>query len=129
MWFKRAAQSTRDNWRVDLCRLGYGNPFSVIHLELAQKQHPVLFGLCVSFDTLRTAYCEIENNYKHAFILNNMIFRRGITDDRPLNPSFFFGGKDNADLINITKIRYCDCWVGSEFVSRHDMQHIGSGIF
>ena len=117
MWFKRAAQSTRDNWRVDLCRLGYGNPFTVSHLELVQKQHPVLFGLCASFDTFRTAYCEIENNYKHAFILNNMIFRRGVDDDRPLNSSFF-GGKDNADLINIAKIRYWDCWAGSKFVSR-----------
>ena len=35
IWFKRVYQSTRDNWRVDLCKLGYGNPFTVLATDIS----------------------------------------------------------------------------------------------
>ena len=52
MWFKRAYHSTRDNWRFDLCRLGYGNPFTVSCHEIIQKR----FGLCASFELFKSAF-------------------------------------------------------------------------
>ena len=117
MWFKRAAQSTRDNWRIDLCRLGYGNPLTVPATNISVAQHPILSGLCKSYNVFRKAFNEIGENYKSAYIFNNPLIKRGINDDSQLNASFF-GGKDNPDLRKISYIRYSDCWDHNEFVSR-----------
>ena len=89
MWFKRAWQTTRDNWRIDLCRLGFGNPLCVPISGIPNNQHPVLHGLCELFNIFRNCFSEIGSNYKSAFILNNQIFTHGDKDNRILNPAFF----------------------------------------
>ena len=121
MWFKRAAHSTRDNWRIDLCRLGHGNPLTVPATNISVVQHPILYGLCQSYNVFRKAFNEIDENYKSAYIFNNPIFKRGIKDDGPLNASFF-GGKENPDLRRISYIKYSDCWDHNDFVSRDDLK-------
>ena len=117
MWFKRAYHSTRDNWRIDMCRLGFGNPFTVACSDLSRKQHPILYDLCASFSLFRDEYYSIGTNYKLAFILNNHMFKRDLKSDKILDVPFF-GGKNNPDLFKISNIRYSDCWVGNEFISR-----------
>ena len=117
MWFKRALQSTRDNWRFDLCRLGFGNPLTVPISDISINQHPILYGLCESFNVFRNCFSEIGNNFKSAYILNNQLFTRGDRDNRILNPAFF-GGKNNMDLLKISKIKYSDCWEGENFKTR-----------
>ena len=62
MWFKRAYHSTRDNWRIDMCRLGFGNPFTVSCSDLSRKQHPILYDLCASFSLFRDEYYSIGIN-------------------------------------------------------------------
>ena len=74
MWFKRALHSTRDNWRIDLCRLGFGNPLTVPISDISINQHPILHGLCESFNVFRNCFSEIGNNFKKAYILNNQLF-------------------------------------------------------
>ena len=112
MWFKRAYHSTRDNWRIDMCRLGFGNPFTVACSDLSRKQHPILYDLCASFSLFRDEYYSIGTNYKLAFILNNHMFKRDLKSDKILDVPFF-GGKNNPDLFKISNIRNSDCWVGN----------------
>ena len=52
MWFKRAYVSSRDDWRYDLCGLGYGNPFTVSNDDFSKSSFLILHGLVNSFSTL-----------------------------------------------------------------------------
>ena len=45
------------------------------------------------------------------------MFKRELKSDKILDVPFF-GGKNNSDLFKISNIRYSDCWVGNEFISR-----------
>ena len=120
MWFKRAYISSRDNWRYDLCGLGYGNPFTVSNDDFSETSFPILHGLVKSFSTFRESFSNLHCNYKKAFILNNPLFRRSSDVEKTLDTKFF-GGKLNPDLFNISKIKYCDLWDGDNFGQRLEL--------
>ena len=74
-WFKRAEISTRDNWRVDLQDLSFGNVYTASHHSICEKTHPILNHLARSMVKFSFAFTSM--GHKNAFLLNNSFFKRG----------------------------------------------------
>ena len=123
-WFKRAEISTRDNWRVDLQDLSFGNVFTASHHSICEKTHSILNLLArsmVKFSFAFTsvggsmvkfsfAFTSVGGNYKNAFLLNNPFFKRGKSDMGILE-CHFFGVSQGANIFNIAKLKFWDCYV------------------
>ena len=109
-WFKRAEISTRDNWRVDLQDLSFGNVYTASHHSICEKTHPILNLLARSMVKFSLAFTSIGHNYKNAFLLNNPFFRRGKSDMGILD-CHFFGVSQGANIFNIAKLKFSDCYV------------------
>ena len=114
IWIKRAGMSSRDNWRVDLHTLGWGNPFTISPSTIAQHSNPILYGLSQSFSTFNAVFSATEKNYKKAYILNNPLFCRGNRDSNIIDCTLF---NKNANLYEIAKLRFCDFFVSGSLKS------------
>jgi hypothetical protein len=74
IWFKRAAKSTRDNWRYDLWLCGSGNCLTPDPELLCQSGNPILYNLVQSFRTFSHEFYLSDNNFLDSYILNNPLF-------------------------------------------------------
>ena len=118
MWVKRTAQSTRDNWRIDLLELCNGNAFMLSPAAVSEIEHLVIHGIARSFQTFTLNHSYIGENSKKALIFNNPIFERGPKDKGILDKKFFGDGKPGkANLINIANLKYEECWEGNNFLT------------
>ena len=106
--------SSRDNQRVDLHTLGWGNPFTISPSTIAQHSNPILYGLSQSFSTFNAVFSATEKNYKKAYILNNPLFCRGNRDSNIIDYTLF---NKNANLYEIAKLRFCDFFVSGSLKS------------
>ena len=111
-WFKRAAQSSRDNWRVDLLLAGYGNIFTIDPKEMDRSRHPILMGLAESFSTFIKCFTERNDNFYSAFILNNPAFL--YENNTRLNLEFF--GR-SSNIFKIAQLTFNDFFSGGTFLS------------
>ena len=111
-WFKRAAQSSRDNWRVDLLLAGYGNIFTINPKEMDRSRHPILMGLAESFSTFIKCFTERNDNFYSAFILNNPAFL--YENNTRLNLEFF--GR-SSNIFKIAQLTFNDFFSGGTFLS------------
>jgi len=113
IWVKRAAQSTRDNWRVDLAISGAGNVLTPCPETLSNSGSVALLGITQSFLRFNTIFSKLDNNYRKAFIFNNPIFTRGQDDEGLLDAKFFFLG----NIYNICFVKYSDCFHNNLFAT------------
>ena len=67
VWIKRAQNSSRDNWRVDLYDLGFGNPLAVNPNLIDKMTHPILCGIPSSFAIFNNAFTNTSRNFEKAF--------------------------------------------------------------
>ena len=67
--FLVAQHTSRDNWRVDLYSLGFGNPLSVNPNLIDKTTHPILHGIASSFAIFNNAFTNTSRNFKKAFFL------------------------------------------------------------
>ena len=88
-WFKRVSFSTRDNWRVDLLNLCYGNVYTPSPGSINKKEHPILHLFACSMEKFSFAFTSHGSNYKLAFLLNNPSFKRSKDDPEYLDENFF----------------------------------------
>ena len=88
-WFKRANQSTRDNWRVDLKNIGNGNVLTVGKGDFSENAFPIFRYLVDSYVKFLTAFNRTNNNFAKALILNNPLISVSREDKRLLNNNFF----------------------------------------
>ena len=114
IWFKRAFNSTRDNWRVDLWELGYGNPFTINPATIDRREHPILAGLAESFSKFLECFTLRNENYLDSYIFNNPCFKRSNRDDGILDTNFFkTGGSPN--FYKISQLTYRQCFANGVF--------------
>jgi hypothetical protein len=106
VWFKRAAKSTRDNWRYDLWVCGSGNCLTPDPDLLCQNGNPILYNLVTSFREFSTKFYLTANNFLDSFILNNPLFS---TDDGfpyTLRTNFWLqNGKTNLAKLSRLRVR------------------------
>ena len=88
-WFKRANQSTRVNWRVDLKNIGNGNVLTVGKGDFSENAFPIFRYLVDSYVKFLTAFNRTNNNFAKALILNNPLISVSREDKRLLNNNFF----------------------------------------
>jgi hypothetical protein len=106
-WFKRAAKSTRDNWRYDLAICGSGNCFTPDLEMLDLEQNPILFRLVDSFAKFSALFYKRDNNFLQSFVLNNPCITTA--DGFPYNLNTkFWTSNGRANLYNLSKIRISD---------------------
>jgi len=128
IWFKRAAASTRDNWRIDLWDMGHGNPYTVDFASIDKNEHPILHGLTHSFFKFVEAYTAINDNYKDALIFNNPCFKRS-NDDQGILDFKFFNNGGNPNFFRISSVKFRDCFYNGFFREyRFFTNDLGLGI-
>jgi hypothetical protein len=106
IWVKKAAQSSRDNWRWDLWTLGSGNNFTLPVLSNPNR-HPVLSGIIESFHTLASKFYANDSNFFMSYILNNPVIT--ISNGFPYETcDHFWSHAGNSNLFNVAKMRVKD---------------------
>ena len=105
-WFKRADCSTRDNWRVDLQKLGHGNVLTVGKADIQPAVFPKFAFLADSFEKFLKAFNKTNDNFAKSFLLNNPSMSRSRHDRLPVNLNFFSGNIITNTGIHINLILY-----------------------
>ena len=105
VWIKRALVSSRDNWRVDMYVLGFGNPLTVNPTRIDKTTHPILHGLASSFAIFNNAYTNTAKNFEKAFFFNNPAFLRNSASKNIIDLDCF---NKSINLYEISKMRFCD---------------------
>ena len=88
IWFKRANQSTRDNWRVDLKKIGNGNVLTAGKLDFSVETFPIFKYLAESYNKFLVAFNKTNDNFSKSFLLNNPSMTISRYDTRPINFNF-----------------------------------------
>jgi hypothetical protein len=76
-WIKKAASSTRDNWRIDLRSITGGNCFTASTISTGINSSPVLLTLARDFEMFTRYFYNFQDNYKEAYIWENNFFSNG----------------------------------------------------
>ena len=104
-WFKRADCSTRDNWRVDLQKLGHGNVLTVGKADIQPAVFPIFAFLADSFEKFLKAFNKTNDNFAKSFLLNNPSMSRSRHDRLPVNLNFFSGNIPANEFPLLSKIK------------------------
>jgi hypothetical protein len=72
IWVKRAAASTRDNWRYDLWVLGAGNIYTLPVVNDLIR-HPILSGIISSYRSILLELNNKPDNIYNSYLLNNPV--------------------------------------------------------
>ena len=105
VWYKRAYLSTRDNWRVDLKRIGNGNVLTASKNSFCPALFPIFNDLATSWDRFICAFGQTNDNLNSMCILNNPLFKRGRRDNRGLDSQFFEHNGGNVDMTAVARIQ------------------------
>ena len=104
-WFKRADCSTRDNWRVDIQKLGHGNVLTVGKADIQPAVFPIFAFLADSFEKFLKAFNKTNDNFAKSFLLNNPSMSRSRHDRLPVNHNFFSGNIPVNEIPLLSKIK------------------------
>jgi hypothetical protein len=106
-WIKKAAASTRDNWRIDLRTITGGNCFSASSKSNGITQSSSLLTLATDFEIFTKQFYKFQDNYKEAYIWENSFFANG--QDRNLVKNITISGnRPMLDPGRVSKLRYKD---------------------
>jgi hypothetical protein len=104
-WIKKAASSTRDNWRVDLRSLTGGNCFTASTSSTGINNSPVLLTLARDFEMFTKHFFNFQDNYKEAYIWENNFFSNGNARNL-VKKSTISGNQPVLDMEKVAKLRY-----------------------
>ena len=121
IWLKRANISTRDNWRVMLRELGWGNVFTTDPSRIDKVRHPILSGLSHSFSLFYEHFTNIGENCYKAFVFNNKAFHRSGNDSLMLDCAFF--GKTTNKYV-LSRLRFCDFFMNGIFKDYENLNDV-----
>ena len=103
-WFKRAHTSTRDNWRVDLKRIGHGNVLIIGKIDILAERFPIFIFLCESLEKFLKFFYSTNENFSKSFLLNNPLINISIHDNRLLNWEFLARTFQAQDLSRLCRV-------------------------
>jgi hypothetical protein len=91
-WITRAYNNTCDNWRYDLKSLAPNNNISLIRSsDVDANLHPILHGICKSYDHFINEFSKCNGNYKKVELFENEVCTVGPRDNQSLINKDFFG--------------------------------------
>ena len=128
-WFKRAYISTRDNWRVDLKKIGNGNVLTVGEAHIDPVLFPIFTYLSKSLQSFLKAFNMTNNNLSKSFILNNPLLHISRDLKRPLDFNFFRTTLPHQDLDLVCKITLDQIAGNGRLLSMDDISaNTGTGL-
>ena len=104
-WVKRACLSQRDNWRVDLLKLGHGNVLTIGKGNCTVDRFPLFVDIVGSYEFFLKAFNSINNNCEKSLVLNNPVIKRGRNDNRTINENFFSTNLPPINIADLNKIK------------------------
>jgi exonuclease III len=116
-WVKKAAQCSRDNWRIDIKSLSGGNCFCFCSQSFNREEHPVLWNIAVSYNRFTSAFFNQKDNFKEAFVFNNQCIRRDPMDAGILDRNFFEQNIPRLNLDSVSRLKVKDFISGEQFKS------------
>jgi exonuclease III len=120
-WVKRAYISTRDNWRVDLHSISYGNCYTANFRKIDRIRNPVLHEVVKSFNIFTDTFFKLNDNYKEMFIFRNNSLKRGRDSTLTLDENFFDSNIPRLDLGKVSKLKFKDFFHGNHPKSIDDL--------
>jgi hypothetical protein len=101
VWVKRAHLSSRDNWRVDLRNITYGNPYILGPQLMPPGSCKLLGNISTSFEKFTKAFYLQERNYVEAYIVNNNAIKRGENTNLLIGEKIFSGNRPILKRIQV----------------------------
>jgi hypothetical protein len=120
-WVKRAADSSRDNWRHDLRNVCAGNCYTANPAAVPEGRYPALMPLITSYSSFRNAFTGTGTNYKKALIFNNDLIRRSPTTTLLLDSNFFSSNIPRLNLNEIANLKFSDFFNNNMFLSLDEL--------
>jgi exonuclease III len=117
VWVKKAHESTRDNWRVDLHSMSLGNCFACNLTAVAQDRHPILATLVASFNTFTGKFFRDGCNFWEMYICNNSLVTRNLNNNLLLDSNFFQSNVPRLNLEQVSQLKFKDFFTGNNFKS------------
>jgi hypothetical protein len=107
-WVKKAADSTRDNWRVDLHSATAGNCLTANHRTLGIELSHTLRGIVCSYNTFTDPFFRLNSNYLEDFIYNNDRIRRSAGSEYILDNNFFAMNVPRLNMESVSRLKVKD---------------------
>ena len=105
IWVKRANMSLRDNWRVDLQKLGHGNALTIGKGNFTIDRYLIFADIVSSYEIFLKIFNTTNNNCEKALILNNPAIKRGRNDNRLINENFFSTNLPPINMADVNQLK------------------------
>jgi zinc-binding in reverse transcriptase len=120
-WIKKAYDSTRDNWRVDLHSLTSGNCLTANSMTADPTLYPILNLFCSRFEEFSKCFYLSNDNYLESFIFNNITIKRDRIGASYIDINFFSGNVPVLDMGRISKLKVKDFFRADMFKSLDEL--------
>jgi hypothetical protein len=122
VWVIRAARSGRDNWRVNLRILSYGNAIGFSWRNVDPNENPILYGLGKAWEKLRVNHDGSNENYRYATVLFNPMIFQGPGNKNTLTPAILEADSDFLLCSKIAVLTVDECYGQYGFISRAEFR-------
>ena len=116
-WIKHSANSTRDNWRVDLKRLGNGNVFTIGKENFSNNRFPIFANFCDSLNKFLKAFNSTNDNFRKSYLINNPLLKMSRGNPRNLNLNLFYGNTPRLTAQTLCSLKVNDISLEGRLVS------------
>jgi Reverse transcriptase (RNA-dependent DNA polymerase) len=126
-WIRRC-KIIDTGWKLILIKAGMNNILGISHLNIERTSFPVLHDIARSYDAFRTKFTGKQNNYKHAYLINNGALTAGIRSKETLTLIDIVDNPENpfplpAVAINYLKnLKMSNLFDGGNYVSKINFQ-------
>jgi hypothetical protein len=115
-WISRAFRIQNDNWRYDLKKLAPGNNILCIRpCDIDVNTHPILYSLVADYTNFYGKYCELNGNFRSAYIFDNQSFKVGPTFTGTVQKNTFGNNFYRLHEAAIRKLKFSDCFIEGIF--------------
>jgi hypothetical protein len=108
VWVKRADQSSRDNWRIDIRSRSFGNCLIFNPRLVKDTDSKCMRAIACSYERFHKAFRNTDSNFRECFILENSDLIRGPADTGIINERFFSGNIPALNMEMVSKIKFTD---------------------
>ncbi len=122
VWVIRAARSCRDNWRVNLRILSFGNALGFSWRNVDPNENPVLFGLGKAWEKLRVNHDSSNENYRYATVLFNPMIFQGPGNKNTLTPAVLEADSDFVLCKKLSVLTVDECYGRFGFITRAELR-------
>ncbi len=122
VWVIRAARSCRDNWRVNLRILSYGNALGFSWRNVDQIENPILFGLGKAWQKLGVNHDSSNENYRYATVLFNPMIFQGPGNKNTCTPAILEADSDFLLCKKLSVLTVDECYGQFGFITRAEFR-------